>query len=245
MSSHARRPGGQRWRPEGRAALQSVHDGTRFVHEPVRLNVFIAAPTEAIDGVIDRHRGWLTSSATVGFISSRWPTTVMSCAMPARASGCRSRDRDDRSRGGAWSDGTVAGVPVARTCNACDDPRRFGGGCRRRSHRPTTNPPAPRPGSPVRPARPDAPGGAPQCPPVPPLPPPRVVLMTVPTVLEEKGRCRCAPSPSRRRWGRATSGSPIHTVGICGIRRALLHARAIGPFVVREPMILGHEASAP
>ncbi len=31
---------------------QSVHDGTRFVHEPVRLSVFVEAPREAIDGVI-------------------------------------------------------------------------------------------------------------------------------------------------------------------------------------------------
>jgi len=29
-----------------------VHDGKRFVHEPLRLNVFIAAPLEAINGVI-------------------------------------------------------------------------------------------------------------------------------------------------------------------------------------------------
>jgi uncharacterized protein YbcC (UPF0753/DUF2309 family) len=34
---------------------QSVHDGTRFVHEPLRLNVFIEAPIEAINGVIRKH----------------------------------------------------------------------------------------------------------------------------------------------------------------------------------------------
>lgn len=34
---------------------QSVHDGTRFVHEPLRLNAFIEAPVQAIDGVIARH----------------------------------------------------------------------------------------------------------------------------------------------------------------------------------------------
>jgi uncharacterized protein YbcC (UPF0753/DUF2309 family) len=34
---------------------QSVHDGKRFVHEPLRLNVFIEAPAEAIDGVIAKH----------------------------------------------------------------------------------------------------------------------------------------------------------------------------------------------
>jgi len=32
--------------------IQSVHDGTRFVHEPLRLNVFIAAPPEAMNTVI-------------------------------------------------------------------------------------------------------------------------------------------------------------------------------------------------
>ena len=34
---------------------QSVHDGVRFVHEPLRLNVFIEAPRDAIDGVIGKH----------------------------------------------------------------------------------------------------------------------------------------------------------------------------------------------
>jgi uncharacterized protein YbcC (UPF0753/DUF2309 family) len=34
---------------------QSVHDGTRFVHEPLRLSVFIAAPLEAVNGVIAAH----------------------------------------------------------------------------------------------------------------------------------------------------------------------------------------------
>jgi uncharacterized protein YbcC (UPF0753/DUF2309 family) len=34
---------------------QSVHDGVRFVHEPLRLNVFIEAPLAAIDGVMARH----------------------------------------------------------------------------------------------------------------------------------------------------------------------------------------------
>ncbi len=33
-------------------SLQSVHDGTRFIHEPLRLNVFIAAPPEAMNKVI-------------------------------------------------------------------------------------------------------------------------------------------------------------------------------------------------
>lgn len=36
---------------------QSVHDGERLVHEPLRLNVFIAAPTDAIDAVLAKHQG--------------------------------------------------------------------------------------------------------------------------------------------------------------------------------------------
>jgi len=35
--------------------LQSVHDGAGFVHEPLRLNVFIAAPIAAINNVIAKH----------------------------------------------------------------------------------------------------------------------------------------------------------------------------------------------
>ena len=36
---------------------QSVHDGNRFIHEPLRLNAFIAAPLEAMNGVIAGHQG--------------------------------------------------------------------------------------------------------------------------------------------------------------------------------------------
>jgi uncharacterized protein YbcC (UPF0753/DUF2309 family) len=36
---------------------QSVHDGRRFVHEPLRLNVFIEAPLEAMSAVIARNAG--------------------------------------------------------------------------------------------------------------------------------------------------------------------------------------------
>jgi D-xylulose reductase len=35
----------------------------------------------------------------------------------------------------------------------------------------------------------------------------------------------------------------VHTVGICGSDIHYYEKGAIGPFVVREPMILGHEAS--
>ena len=38
-------------------AMQSLHDGTQFVHEPLRLMAVIAAPTEAIDYVIFQHDG--------------------------------------------------------------------------------------------------------------------------------------------------------------------------------------------
>ncbi|MCL4352235.1 MAG: DUF2309 domain-containing protein [Firmicutes bacterium] len=36
-------------------ALQSLHDGARWMHEPMRLNVIIEAPQRAIDDVIARH----------------------------------------------------------------------------------------------------------------------------------------------------------------------------------------------
>ena len=34
---------------------QSVHDGERYVHEPLRLNVLIDAPIEAMNDIIARH----------------------------------------------------------------------------------------------------------------------------------------------------------------------------------------------
>ncbi|HEX4934032.1 MAG TPA: putative inorganic carbon transporter subunit DabA, partial [Gemmatimonadaceae bacterium] len=37
--------------------LQSVHDGERFVHEPLRLNVIIEAPRDAMNAVLARHEG--------------------------------------------------------------------------------------------------------------------------------------------------------------------------------------------
>lgn len=47
--------------------LQSLHDGKRWVHEPLRLSVFIEAPQAAMDGILARHdlvrqlveNGWL------------------------------------------------------------------------------------------------------------------------------------------------------------------------------------------
>lgn len=46
---------------------QSIHDGTCYIHEPLRLSVFIAAPEKAMDDILDRHanvrdlvtNGWL------------------------------------------------------------------------------------------------------------------------------------------------------------------------------------------
>jgi hypothetical protein len=37
--------------------VQSLHDGQRLVHEPLRLSAYIEAPREAIDGVLQRHDG--------------------------------------------------------------------------------------------------------------------------------------------------------------------------------------------
>ena len=47
--------------------MQSLHDGKRWIHEPIRLNVFLQAPQAAIDDIIGRHElvaqlldnGWL------------------------------------------------------------------------------------------------------------------------------------------------------------------------------------------
>lgn len=35
--------------------LQSLHDGTRWIHEPLRLSVYLEAPQQAIDAIIERH----------------------------------------------------------------------------------------------------------------------------------------------------------------------------------------------
>jgi uncharacterized protein YbcC (UPF0753/DUF2309 family) len=36
---------------------QSVHDGTRWMHEPVRLHVVVEAPTQRIDAILQKHPG--------------------------------------------------------------------------------------------------------------------------------------------------------------------------------------------
>lgn len=45
---------------------QSVHDGSRFMHEPLRLNVFIAAPEAGMDAVIAKHPG------VRALVANRW-----------------------------------------------------------------------------------------------------------------------------------------------------------------------------
>jgi uncharacterized protein YbcC (UPF0753/DUF2309 family) len=45
---------------------QSVHDGTGFVHEPMRLSAFIEAPLDALSGVIEK------SAAVRNLVDNRW-----------------------------------------------------------------------------------------------------------------------------------------------------------------------------
>ncbi len=45
---------------------QSVHDGKRFVHQPLRLNVFIEAPTKEIETVLIKHQG------VAELVDNRW-----------------------------------------------------------------------------------------------------------------------------------------------------------------------------
>ncbi|WP_316236798.1 DUF2309 domain-containing protein [Bradyrhizobium sp. SZCCHNR1015] len=64
---------------------QSVHDGTRFIHEPVRLNVFIAAPESAMDEIMQRHQGVrdLVANGWVMLHSlSEQGTTIRRCLRP-------------------------------------------------------------------------------------------------------------------------------------------------------------------
>ena len=36
--------------------MQTLHDGTRHVHEPLRLNAILEAPVEAISAILDEHQ---------------------------------------------------------------------------------------------------------------------------------------------------------------------------------------------
>ncbi len=62
-------------------------------------------------------------------------------------------------------------------------------------------------------------------------------------VLEEKGRLALRECPVDETLGPDDVRVSIHTVGICGSDVHYYTHGAIGPFVVRAPMILGHEAS--
>lgn len=62
-------------------------------------------------------------------------------------------------------------------------------------------------------------------------------------VLEERGRLSLRALEVKEKPGPNDVRIAIHTVGICGSDVHYYTHGAIGPFVVRQPMILGHEAS--
>ncbi|MCD2173858.1 NAD(P)-dependent alcohol dehydrogenase [Rhizobium sp. C4] len=62
-------------------------------------------------------------------------------------------------------------------------------------------------------------------------------------VLEEKGRLSLRDYPVSLELGPYDVRIAIHTVGICGSDVHYYTHGKIGPFVVKEPMILGHEAA--
>lgn len=62
-------------------------------------------------------------------------------------------------------------------------------------------------------------------------------------VLEEAGRIRLRPFTLPQTLGAHDVRIRIHTVGICGSDIHYYQHGRIGPFVVNEPMVLGHEAS--
>ena len=62
-------------------------------------------------------------------------------------------------------------------------------------------------------------------------------------VLEEKGRLSLRDFSLPRTLGPHDVRIKIHTVGICGSDVHYYTHGRIGPFVVTEPMVLGHEAA--
>lgn len=62
-------------------------------------------------------------------------------------------------------------------------------------------------------------------------------------VLEKKGELQLRDIDIPETLGPGDVRIRIHTVGICGSDLHYYQHGAIGPFVVREPMVLGHEAS--
>ena len=62
-------------------------------------------------------------------------------------------------------------------------------------------------------------------------------------VLERKGELSIREIDLPTELGPHDVKIKIHTVGICGSDVHYYEYGAIGPFVVKEPMVLGHEAS--
>ena len=62
-------------------------------------------------------------------------------------------------------------------------------------------------------------------------------------VLEEKGRLNLREIDLPSEVGPNDVRIKIHTVGVCGSDVHYYTHGKIGPFVVKEPMVLGHEAS--
>ena len=62
-------------------------------------------------------------------------------------------------------------------------------------------------------------------------------------VLEEKGRLSLREFPLSRELGPDDVRIAVNTVGVCGSDVHYYTHGHIGPFVVREPMVLGHEAA--
>ena len=62
-------------------------------------------------------------------------------------------------------------------------------------------------------------------------------------VLEEKGRLSLRDFPLDETLGPTDVRVAVHTVGVCGSDVHYYTHGRIGPFVVREPMVLGHETS--
>ena len=62
-------------------------------------------------------------------------------------------------------------------------------------------------------------------------------------VLERKGELSIREIDLPTEVGPYDVKIAIHTVGICGSDVHYYEYGAIGPFVVKEPMVLGHEAS--
>jgi D-xylulose reductase len=67
--------------------------------------------------------------------------------------------------------------------------------------------------------------------------------MATALVLEEKGKLSLRDFPLNRTVGPEDVRVAIRTVGVCGSDVHYYTHGKIGPFVVKEPMVLGHEAA--